>query len=490
MDLVKWDRLSVAGIRYRSDPASLSIRSVRAQAPYARVIIDENRHLNISEALRPAGAPVTDSSPAPTVPPPPLARSSSTTRSAQLAPPAHASALPLSIGTVVITDGSANYADQWIQPHFAIGIQQLSGTIDGLSSDPASRAKIDLKGSVDRYAPAHIWGETNLLSQATYTDVSMSYRGIELTGVTPYSGHFAGYKISKGKLTVDLKYHIENRKLTASHHIVVDQLQLGDKVDSPDAVNLPLKLAVALLKDRNGVIDLDLPVTGSLDDPQFRIGPIIWKVFVNLLEKAVTAPFSLLGHLFGGGDQVNVIEFAPGSATLDPAALARLESVAKALDARPGLELDVPGTYSTLSDAPALAQQQLQSQLRKRAGVGEEAPLPTDPAAQFTLLLAQYRAQFGAKAPLPPLTTAMTTAKKTKGETPDYAPASAELTAALLETIKIDDVQLQQLGTRRARAVQDALLHGTNIDPVRIFLINGTTQPPAGSTVRLELALK
>ncbi len=119
----------------------------------------------------------------------------------------------------------------------------MNGTIEGLSSDPASRAKIDLKGSVDRYAPAHIWGETNLLSQTTYTDISMSYRGIELTGVTPYAGRFAGYKIAKGKLTVDLKYHIENRQLTASHHIVVDQLQLGDKVNSPDAVNLPLKLA-------------------------------------------------------------------------------------------------------------------------------------------------------------------------------------------------------------------------------------------------------
>jgi hypothetical protein len=490
MDFIKWDRLTVAGIRYRSDPAALSIRSVRAQAPYARVIIDSNRRLNITEALKPAGAASADSPRAPAAPAPPVAKSLSTTRSAELAAPAHASGMPLAIGTVVLTNGSANYADQWIQPHFAIGIQQLNGTIDGLSSDPASRAKIDLNGSVDRYAPAHIWGETNLLSQATYTDISMSYRGIELTGVTPYSGHFAGYKISKGKLTVDLKYHIENRQLTATHHIVVDQLQLGDKVDSPDAVNLPLKLAVALLKDRNGVIDLDLPVTGSLDDPQFRMGPIIWKVFVNLLEKAVTAPFSLLGHLFGGGDQVNIVEFAPGSAVLDATAQSRLQSVAKALDARPGLELDVPSTYSTVTDTPALAQLRLQSQLRKRAGVAEDVPLPTDPAMQFNLLLAQYREDFGAKAPLPPLTTAITTAKKSKGVTPDFAPAGAELTAALLERIKIDEAQLQQLGTRRAHAVQDALLQGTKIDPVRIFLINGAAQPPPGNTVRLELALK
>jgi len=491
-DFIKWDRLTVSGIRYQSDPASLSIHSVRAQAPYARVIIDANRHLNIAEALKPAGSksePAAAPAPA-AAPPPKVTRATSTTRTADLPPPAHASAIPLSIGTVVISNGSANYADQWIQPNFAIGIQELNGTIDGLSSNPTSRAKIELTGSVDRYAPAHIWGETNLLSETTYTDISMSYHGIDLVGVTPYSGRFAGYKIDKGKLTVDLKYHIEDRKLTASHHIVVDQLQLGEKVNSPDAVSLPLKLAVSLLKDRNGVIDLDLPVTGSLDDPQFRIGPIIWKVFVNLLEKAVTAPFSLLGSLFGGGDQVNVIEFVPGSAVLDQTAHTRLDSVTKALDARPGLELDIPNSHSTATDGPALAEQQLQSQLRKRAAVADDAPLPTDPAAVFNLLLAQYREEFGAKGPLPPATTALTTAKKSKGVTIDYAPATSELRAALLERIKIPDADLQALGTRRARAVQDVLLHGTNIDPVRIFLINGQAQAPPGNTVRLELALK
>jgi hypothetical protein len=490
MDFIKWERLSVAGIRYHSAPAALSIKSIRAQGPYARVIIAQDRSLNITEALKPAGTVAAPPAPAAAAP---VSKSPGATRTAQLPPPNHATTMPLSIGTVVISNGSANYSDQWIQPHFAIGIQQLNGSIDGLSSDPASRAKIDLTGSVDRYAPAHIWGETNLLSQTTYTDISMSYRGIELTGVTPYSGHFAGYKIAKGKLTVDLKYHIENRQLTASHHIVVDQLQLGDKVDSPDAVNLPLKLAVSLLKDRNGVIDLDLPVTGSLDDPQFKIGPIIWKVFVNLIEKAVTAPFKLLGSLFGGGDQVNVVEFAPGSAALDATALTRLDSITKALDARPGLELDIPNTYAAPTDAPALAAQQLQALLRKRAGAAADAP-PADPATQFKLLLAEYREELGAKSPLPPATQALSTAKKSKDAAPDYGAANAELSAALLERIKVDDTQLQSLGTRRAHAVQDALLHGTNIDPTRIFLINATaqaaTQPAPGNTVRLELALK
>ena len=485
-DFIKWDRLTVSGIRYQSEPASLSIRSVRAQGPYARVIIDPNRHLNIAEALEPAGLAATQLA----APPPKVTRGSGTTRSADLAPAAHASSMPLSIGTVVISNGSANYADQWIQPNFAIGIQELNGTIDGLSSNPASRAKIDLKGSVDRYAPAHIWGETNLLSQTTYTDISMSYRGIDLVSVTPYSGRFAGYKIDKGKLTVDLKYHIEDRRLTASHHIVVDQLQLGEKVNSPDAVSLPLKLAISLLKDRNGVIDLDLPVTGSLDDPQFRIGPIIWKVFVNLLEKAVTEPFKLLGSLFGGGDEVNVIEFAPGSAVLDQTAHTRLDSVTRALDQRPGLELDIPNSYSTATDTPALADQQLQTRLRKRAGVAADAPLPADPAALFALLLAQYREELGAKSPLPPATTALTTAKKSKDATIDYGPENAELRTALLQRISITDTDLQALGTRRARAVQETVLHGTSIDPVRLFLINAQAQPPPGPTVRLALALK
>ena len=235
---------------------------------------------------------------------------------------------------------------------------------------------------------------------------------------------------------------------------------------------------------------LPISLTGSLDDPKFSIGPLIWKVFVDLLEKAVTAPFKLLGSLFGGGDEVNVIEFVPGSAALDQAAHTRLDSVTKALDARPGLELDIPSSYSTAADTPALAEQQLQTRLRKRAAVADDAPLPGDPAAVFTLLLAQYREEFGAKNALPPATTALTTAKKSKGATPDYGPASAELRAALLERIKITDTELLALGTRRAHAVQDVLLHGTTIDPARVFLINAQAQPKPGSTVPLELALK
>jgi hypothetical protein len=281
--------------------------------------------------------------------------------------------MPISIGIVKIIDGSVNYADFWIKPNFAVGIQTLNGTIQGLSSDPKSRAKVKLDGKVDRYAPVNIDGQMNLLAASVYSDIKMTFKGLELTTMTPYSGHFAGYKIDKGKLSVDLSYKVDQRKLSAEQHFVIDQLQLGDKVDSPDAVHLPLKLAVALLKDRNGVIDLPLPITGSLDDPQFKLGPIIWHAVINLIVKAATAPFALIGHMFGGGggEEMKFVDFAPGSAALDDSSKQKLGALTKALQEHTQLELDVPLVFSPDLDRPVLAKRLLDQKLVARAQGGK-----------------------------------------------------------------------------------------------------------------------
>jgi hypothetical protein len=507
-DFVKWDQLSIEGMRYRTQPARLDIQRIVARAPYARVIIAPDRTLNIAEAFSPAGAQkatgkTSTAQPPKTVPvaqkDPDSTAARATSHGSQSAS-SSAPTMAMTIGTVQIVNGAAHYTDLWIKPRFSVAIQELAGTIHGLSSDAHSRAKVELNGKVDRYAPVHIWGELNLLSASLYTDMKMSFHGVELTTITPYSAHFAGYKIEKGKLSVDLSYHIENRQLNADHHFVIEQLQLGDKVDSPDAVKLPLKLAVALLKDRNGVIDVPLPVTGSLDDPQFRVGPIIWKAVVNLLVKVATAPFALLGKLFGGGEQMNQIEFDAGSAALDATAQERLQGVVKSLQERPHLELDVPSAYSPDLDGPALRKSLLEQKLNARAGKqparNQSTPAAgnataTDPAARFQLLLAEYRAELGAGTTFPALSQAIVSTKPKKGQAPpDFEAANAELEDLLTARTQVGEGDLVSLGQHRARAIQQVLLDGTQIDAARVFVINTPPRPPQGNRVQVELSLK
>ena len=355
-DLIKWDRVTASGIDYGSPagstPARLQIARIDARAPYARLVISQDQTLNIAQLFTPAAG----STPQPVQ----TVRDAEGTRHA---PAGNPGAMRMGIGSVKVQDGSANFADYWIKPNYAVSLQELAGSISGLSSDPKSRAKVDLKGRVDRYAPAQIRGEMNLLSADLFTDMHVKFDGVEMTSVTPYSGHFAGYEIEKGKLSIDVAYLVENRQLTAKQKFVIDQLQLGERVESPDAVKLPLKLAVALLKDRNGVIDIDLPLSGSLDDPQFRIGPLIWKAFVGLLTKIATAPFALLARLGGSDDEINQLDFAAGSSALDPAAQERMTALVKALSERPSLELEVPTVYSPDADGKALAQARLDARL-------------------------------------------------------------------------------------------------------------------------------
>jgi hypothetical protein len=396
------------------------------------------------------------------------------------APAGNPGAVQLRIGTVKITNGSANFADFWIQPNYAVSIQGMHGSIVGLSSDPKSRAKVALDGKVDRYAPAKIGGEMNLLSAALFTDMKVSFKGVDMSSVTPYSGRFAGYKIEKGKLSIDVAYKVDNRKLAAEQRFVVDQLQLGERVESPDAVRLPVRLAVALMKDRNGVIDINLPMSGSLDDPQFRLGPLIWKAIVNLFTKAATAPFALLGSLFGGGPEMNLIDFDPGSAALDGAAQERITSLLKALKERPQLQLDIPMSYSRELDGSALAKQKLDAQLQAN----------TDPAQRFDALLAQYKRDYGDDAAPPTNTANVLALPKKKRPIVSLDAANDELTRAIIEKQSPADGDLEQLAQARAHAVQDALLGSGEIDAGRVFILGAKDAPPTEGRVRLALSLK
>jgi uncharacterized protein involved in outer membrane biogenesis len=476
-DLLKWDRVVASGIDFGaasgSRPATLKIARIDARTPYARLVIAPDQTLNITQLFTPAAGSA-----------PPAVQTVRDTGDTRHAPGGNPGAMRIAIGQVKVQGGSANFADYWIKPNYAVSLNELSGSIAGLSSDPKSRARVDLKGRVDRYAPAQISGELNLLSAALYTDVHVKFDGVEMTSVTPYSGHFAGYEIEKGKLSIDVTYLVDNRQLTAKQKFVIDQLQLGQRVDSPDAVKLPLKLAVALLKDRNGVIDIDLPLTGSLDDPQFRVGPLIWKAFIGLLGKIATSPFTLLAKLGGRNDEINQLDFEAGSAALDAAGQERMAALAKALTERPALELEVPTAYSPDADGNALAQARLDARL---AAAGIEADMSE--ADRFDSLRKLYEKDSG-KQPLPAAALTVLEMRRKKGAEVPYAAGIEQLETALRDKQPATEAELGELARARTQAIRDALLGSGQIDAARVFVLGLKPVAAVEGKVRVELALK
>ncbi|MCU0974908.1 MAG: DUF748 domain-containing protein [Steroidobacteraceae bacterium] len=484
-EFARWRSLELTGLAYSSTPASLEIREVVAREPWIKLVLGANGVTNIEAVLDPAAAAR-------------KAERIAAERAAGKAagddedessgepiggpPEPAAPGMAMRIGRVRIVDGATHFADFTVEPNFAVAAQQLGGTITGLSSDPAARAKVDIAGKVDRYAPVNVTGEVNYLAAESFTDLTARFDNIDLSTFNPYSGKFAGYIIDKGKLSVLTHYRVENRRLDAEHKIRIDQLELGGKVDSPDAITLPLKLAIALLKDRNGVIDLDLPVSGSVDDPSFRVGPIIWKMFVNLLGKIVTAPFALIGSLFGGGEELAFLDFAPGSAELDAANRAKLETLRTGLVERPGLRLDIPAAADPVADRMALEARRWEAALSE--GAAGDA-WRADRAAYRDRLVALYRGRLGAKPeiPAPP--------KPAEGE-PAIDPTEHAVTwleAALRPTFAVTDEDLAELARGRASAAQDLLLADGQVEPSRVFVVMGEAKPTEGA-VRLELSLQ
>ncbi|MCL4792806.1 MAG: DUF748 domain-containing protein, partial [Gammaproteobacteria bacterium] len=358
--------------------------------------------------------------------------------------------------------------------------------------------RVELDGQVDRFSPVTIRGEVNPLAAEAWLDMAMNFSNIEMASFTPYSGRFAGYTIRRGKLSADLNYKLNDRQLDADHRIVIDQLELGDKVESPDSIGLPLKLAVALLKDRNGVIDIKLPVAGSLDDPQFRVGPIVWKVFVNLLSKAVTAPFALLGNLFGGGEDLNLISFPAGKARLDEAAQQKLDSLAKALVERPGLALDIPAAFNREADTAELVEARLRRSVvaakkaellakRQPADGVVFAELSADREDYLRQLTTAFRKTYGANAKLPEPAPAASGAASV-ADTPEAR--IERLEQAMREGMTVTEDDLYALARKRAEAVQEKLLTDTGIDPGRVFLISPAEGSFENGAVVMALALR
>lgn len=455
-DFARWKQLAIEGIDFRQSPDRLSIARVSLRQPFARVVINPDQTLNVAQILKPSSPTASGTA------------AGSSSAAASGAPEKKSAPMPVRVKQVRIEDGSAFFADRSIEPAFATGIVKLGGAIDNLSSDPASRATIKLNGQVDRHSPVEISGTSSLLAATQHSDIRLVFRNMELTTFNPYSGKFAGYNIVKGKLTTELSYKLDRRQLEAEHRVIIDQLEFGEATQSKDAVPLPVKLAVALLKDRRGVIDLELPVRGSLDDPEFKYGRLVWKVLGNLMTKVVTAPFAALGSLFGSGADLSYLDFAAGSPALTPEATSKLADLGKALVERPQLRLDVP-TEPGEPDRAALARSALAERLPAEA-VEERARLRALEKLHKELL--QQSADFP--------------------EGMKEAPARiAHLEALLLERLMPDDEALRRLGQRRARTVQEALLANPDIAAERIFLTGGRAAAAGDDgAVRMELKLE
>ena len=453
-DFLKWQKVMVEGLNYQHGD-SLSIDRINLQQPYVRFMINDDRTTNVDDLLIPQPA--------------------DSTAKTTAGKPAASQDKPLGIhiGGIAINDGSANFADFSLTPNFATAIQQLNGQIGTIDSRQAKPASVDVKGKVDRYAPVTIKGSVNPFDPMAALDIATSFKRVELTTLTPYSGKFAGYRIRKGRLNLDLHYRITKGQLKADNKVVVEQLELGEKVDSPDAVSLPLKLAVALLKDVDGKISIELPVTGDLNNPQFSVMPIVWQTLRNLIVKAAAAPFKLIGGLVAGGgsEDLGTVSFAPGSSELSKDAEGALIKLAGALKERPALRLEIEGTAAQSSDGPLIAEQRLEREyqynyykiLQRR---GDKVP------AQASLL----EVPEGEKTPL--LEGIYRTRLKTQPPEQWKDLGKEERAAKMREgVIKFwagSDVLLRQLGQDRASSIKDYLVDKGQLADDRVYFIDAS----------------
>ena len=449
-DFLKWQRLVLEGVNYQHGD-SLSIDKVNLLQPYVRFMINDDRTTNVDDLL---------------IPQPADSGAKSAAKPANKDKP-----LGIRIGQIAINDGSANFADFSLTPNFATAIQQLNGQIGTIDSRQAKPASVDIKGKVDRYAPVTIKGSVNPFDPMAALDIATSFKRVELTNLTPYSGKFAGFRIRKGRLNLDLHYVIIKGQLKAENKVVVEQLQLGEKVDSSDALDLPIRLAIALLKDSDGKISIELPVTGDLNNPQFSVMPIVWQTLRNLVVRAATAPFKFIGGLVAGGgsEDLGNVSFTPGSSELNKEAEGALNTLAKALKERPTLRLEIEGTAAASSDGPFLAAQRLEREyqynyykmLQRR---GDKVPaqaslLEVPDSEKAPLLEGIYRTRLKQQPP---------------AEWKDLSrdDRTAKLRDGLIKFWSASDVLLRQLGQDRASTIKDYLVDKGQLEDDRVYFID------------------
>lgn len=469
-----WKSLGSDSLKLGLGPNQLHMDELRVVQPVGKIIIYEDKSINIKRIMRaPAeNAAATTAKPA----------SNDTAKSD----------FPVTVERVRIDNGDLEFADLSLKPQFGTHINTLSGVVNGLSTKPDMTAQVELDGKVDEYGSAQIRGAIQPFHATEFTDLKLAFRNLEMNRLTPYSGKFAGRKIESGKMSVDLEYNIKNRQLAGANKFVINKLKLGEHVDSPDAVNLPLDLAIALLEDSDGIIDLDLPISGSLDDPQFSYGKVIWKAFVNVLGKIVTSPFRALGSLLGiSSEKLEAVVFEPGSAELAPPEQEKLKTVAQAMAKRPSLTLAIVPSYDPVADRKAIQETIVRRDVAQEMGLKlqpGEKPGPIDlnnPKAQAAILkLAKERSpEAKNRKMLDKLKDFLNTSKPTD-------PAAYEaMLQQLQQWVTVADSDLKTLADARADIIQIQLTQAAGMSADRLSKAAPEQVSGDGREVRLKMNL-
>jgi hypothetical protein len=487
-DFLRWRALAFNGIDIKLTPLAVKIDQIALSDFFARVILDPTGHINLQDIARNTttdGKSLTSDTRGATA----SKSSSAAAPPASAAAPAKTNPLPIKVGKLTMQGGKVRYTDNFIKPHYTANLMDLGGTVGGLSSDANSRANVDLHGQVND-APLTIAGTINPLKSDLSLDIKANVKGMELAPLSPYSGRYIGYGIEKGKLSFEVAYQIEQRKLTAQNRLILDQLTFGDKIDSPIATKLPVQFAVSMLQDRNGVIDVNLPIGGSLDDPDFSVGGIVFKLIVNVITNAVTEPFALLGSLFGGGHEMSTLAFDSGSAVIVPTGEDKLKALATALNERPALKLEMTGYADPDNDRNGLQQASLLRKLHaiKAKDLGAHGTLDTmanitvTPEEYPALLKRAYQAE------------TFTKPRNALGFAKDLS--VAEMEKLILANSPISDDDLISLGNRRSQAVKEWLLTNGKVPPERLFILasklgaNGATNAKKAVPSRVDFSLR
>jgi outer membrane protein OmpA-like peptidoglycan-associated protein len=483
-DLVRWKNLTFKNLDIDLLSNRYSAATLLIEKPYAKVTIRKDKTINFSDLVI-ADNGVTDKSAKPvkafTAKPVKVAHGKATQHTKPI----------FKLDQVKVVDGSSDFADLSLILPFAAQIQSLDGGAKGISSDQNSTIKIDLKGSAYDIAPVVITGEIS--PYLGNYDVSLKFDGLPMPLVTPYMVQFAGYRIEKGKLTLGLKYQVEKDNLKASNNILIDQLELGEKVDNPDAVSLPLELAIALLKDSDGKIKLDVPLTGSLEDPKFSVGGLIMDALFNVLTKIVTSPFNAIASLVGSEENLSVVGFTPGKNVMDAKELKKLDDVAKALKEKPILNLEIKGAAFEEQDWPILREDALLEQLKvaKAAELSKEEDRKVG-LEQFKLSEDDYNDlladAFIKRFPTMGEKSIFGKPKLISPLTGDFYQVAKE---KMSEIIKPDPKRLKDLASDRSQAIAKYIVQKGGVPSERVFILDSAVDPKRdGKDIVSALSLK